>query len=75
MRATRSSLQIRDEHRRHDREAGLELGGDLVELVAHGDRVGLRPDRADRGEDHLGAALRDAGQDVAQEVDSAALPG
>ena len=27
------------------------------------------------GEDHLGAALRDAGEDVAQEVDPAALPG
>jgi hypothetical protein len=54
---------------------GLELVGDLVELVAHGDSVGLRPGRADRGEDHLGAALGDPGQNVAQEVDSAALPG
>jgi len=45
-------------------------------LLSHGgDRVGLRPDRADRGEDHLGTALRDAGQDVTQEVHPAPLPG
>src|SRR6266446_2889201 len=30
--------------------------------------------RADESEDHLGTALRDAGEDVAQEEDSAAPP-
>ena len=67
-------LSRRDQHRRHDREAGLELGGDLVELLADGRGIGLGEDRADRGEDHLGAPFRDPGQDVPEEVDPAALP-
>ena len=52
------------EHRRDD----LEL---LVDVLG----VGLGEDRADRGGDHLGVALRDDREHVAHEVDPAALPG
>ena len=51
------------------------MRGDDVELLADVLGVGLGEDRADRGGDHLGRALGDRGQDVAQEVDPAPLPG
>ena len=63
------------EHGRDDREARRELVGDRVELLADRGGIGLGPDRADEREHHLGAALLDPCEHVAQEVDPAALPG
>jgi hypothetical protein len=63
-------------------EHGLDLGqlpaehaGDDVELLADVLLIGLGEDGADCGGDHLGVAPGDLGQDVAQEVHAAALPG
>jgi hypothetical protein len=50
------------------------MAGDVVELLVGCWGVGLGEDRADRGGDHLGVALGHDRQDVAHEVDPAALP-
>lgn len=44
-------------------------------MLGHGGQVGLGEDCAEHRSDHLGVRLRDVGQDVADEVDPAALVG
>ena len=62
------------EHPGDRREAAGEHVGDQVDLRAHLGLTGLGEDRADRRGDHLVVAFADLGQDVAHEVDPAALP-
>ena len=59
----------------HLGEAVGELVADLVPGVAGGVGVGLGEDRAEDGGDHVGVGLGDVGQQVAGEVDPAALVG
>jgi hypothetical protein len=63
-------------------EHSLQLGelaaqhpGDHVQLFVDMVGVGLGEDGADGGGDHLGRALGDLGEQVAEEVDPAALDG
>jgi hypothetical protein len=55
------------EHGLDLRELPAEHAGDDVELGVHVGGVGLGEDGADRGGDHLGVALRHAGEHVAHE--------
>ncbi len=52
-----------------------EHAGDHIELLADMGRVGLSEDGADRRGNHVGVALGDLGEHVAQEMHPAALPG
>ncbi len=54
-------------------ELGPQRAHDAVELLPHGHRIRLGEDRLDGGDDHMGRAPLDPGEDVAHEVDVAAL--
>lgn len=74
VKASRSSFFGVAQHGLDSGELSAEHGGDHVELGVDVLGVGLGEDRADRGGEHVGVALGDTGEDVAQEVDAAALP-
>ena len=52
-----------------------KVADDPVELLTDGGGVGLGEDRLDGGDHHVGVGPGHPGQDVAHEVDPAALPG
>jgi hypothetical protein len=68
-------LSVVAEHGFDFGELPAEHAGDDVELAADAGRVGLGEDGADRGGDHVAVPGGDGVENVAAEVDAAALPG
>ena len=70
----RQDLGLRIVHERTDLEVpGREVVTDQVPLLAHRAQIRLGEDGPEHRGDHLGLGLGHVGQDVADEVDTAAL--